>query len=160
MSTSAAYMRQYLVEHTEHINGQRRAKYRERMANDVEFRANKNRLNREYVARLMSMQPEQLAVKAIRERARKRDFAFDLTPEWYRDRFEDGCAMTGLSLDPYGSKTAFTAHVDRIDPILGYVQSNCRLVCASYNMAKFDWEDSDVLRMARALVSYNRTSNA
>ena len=70
-------------------------------------------------------------------------------------KFEKGCAVTGLPLDPNGSKTPFTAHVDKIIPALGYLKSNCRLVCACYNLAKKHWTDADVLRMAKALVLRN-----
>ena len=97
----------------------------------------------------------QVSIKSARKRASEKGLAFDLTPEWYDAEFEKGCAVTGLPLDPNGSKTPFTAHVDKVVPALGYVMSNCRLVCACYNLAKKHWTDADVLRMAKALVSRN-----
>lgn len=97
----------------------------------------------------------QVSMKSARKRAAEKGMPFDLTPEWYEQEFAKGCAVTGLPLDPNGSKTPFTAHVDRVVPDLGYVQSNCRLVCACYNLAKKHWKDEDVLKMARALVAKN-----
>lgn len=97
----------------------------------------------------------QVSMKSARKRADEKGQPFDLTPEWYDAEFEKGCAVTGLPLDPNGSKTPFTAHVDKIIPALGYLKSNCRLVCACYNLAKKHWTDADVLRMAKALVLRN-----
>lgn len=95
----------------------------------------------------------QVSMKSARARADAKALPFNLTPEWYETEFAKGCAVTGLPLDPNGSKTPWTAHVDRIIPELGYVQSNCRLVCACYNLAKKNWDDGDVLRMATALLA-------
>ncbi len=97
----------------------------------------------------------QVSIKSARKRAAEKELPFDLTPEWYEQEFAKGCAVTGLPLDPNGSKTPFTAHVDKVVPALGYLQSNCRLVCACYNLAKKHWTDGDVLKMARALVARN-----
>lgn len=93
-----------------------------------------------------------VSIKSARKRAEEKGLPFDLTPEWYDEQFEKGCAVTGLKLDPNGSKTPWTAHVDKIVPSLGYIRSNCRLVCACYNLAKKHWSDADVERMARALI--------
>lgn len=35
-----------------------------------------------------------------------------------------------------------------------HVISNCRLVCACFNLARKNWSDEDVLRMAKALIAY------
>ena len=93
-----------------------------------------------------------VAITSARNRAKKMNLPFDLTIEWYEKEFEKGCAITGLKLDPNGSKTPWTVHVDRIIPALGYVMSNCRLVCACYNLAKKNWTDEDILLMAKSLV--------
>jgi len=97
----------------------------------------------------------QVSIKSAKKRAIEKNLPFDLTHEWYDAEFAKGCAVTGLPLDKNGSKSPSTAHVDRIIPANGYLMSNCRLVCACYNLSKKHWADSDVLRMARALVARN-----
>lgn len=97
-----------------------------------------------------------VSMKSAKKRADEKGMPFDLTPEWYEAEFDKGCAVTGLALDRNGSKTPWTAHVDRIVPALGYIQTNCRLVCASYNLAKKHWRDEDVLKMAIALVNKSK----
>jgi hypothetical protein len=97
------------------------------------------------------------AIKATKDRAHMKNLPFDLTAEWYEEQFEKGCAVTGLPLDRYGCKSAFTAHIDREIPEKGYTQANCRLVCGCYNLAKKYWTHEDVLKMATALVNFSNT---
>jgi hypothetical protein len=95
----------------------------------------------------------QTSIKSARKRATEKGQPFDLTAEWFDAEFAKGCAKTGIALDPNGSKTPFTVHVDKVIPSLGYVKSNCRLVCACYNTAKWRWTDDVVLTMAKALIA-------
>ena len=97
--------------------------------------------------------PERISIASARKRAEKGGMHFDLTVEWFNEEYKKGCATTGLQLEPNGSKSPWTVNVDRIIPKLGYVQSNCRLVCSIYNTAKWQWTDSDVLQMAVALLN-------
>jgi len=87
-----------------------------------------------------------------RKSAEKKGLPFELTEEWYWAEWELGCAVTGIEFDEHGADTPWVAHVDRIVPEDGYTQKNCRLVCASYNLAKKHWTDGDVMRMATALI--------
>ena len=100
-------------------------------------------------------------LSAIRCRATRDGLAFELTEEWYTERYQRGCSVTSIPFDPPQSGTPWVAHVDRIVPNLGYTISNCRLVCACFNVAKKNWTDNDVLIMARALVEqYSSTANS
>lgn len=94
-----------------------------------------------------------VAICSARGRAAAAGLPFDLTCPWYEAELLKGCAVTGLPLEKNGSKSPWTAHVDRIIPKAGYTKVNCRLVCATYNLAKKHWTDGDVLRMALALVN-------
>jgi len=180
----AAYARDWRAKNKEHLKEYRRSALKELKVSSgyAEFRDNSNARNRKYAqshkvqlrqrakAKNHYYSPErgkmlrnrygvkyatQVSMKSARKRASEKGLLFDLTPEWYDAEFEKGCAVTGLPLDPNGSKTPFTAHVDKRIPENGYLQSNCRLVCACYNLAKKHWTDADVLRMARALVLRN-----
>jgi len=94
----------------------------------------------------------------LRSRAAKRQYEFDLTREWAEKKLEAGvCEATGIRFD-FTKESAslrfnpFGPSVDRIDPKRGYVQDNCRMVVWIFNMAKSEWDDDAVLRMATALV--------
>ena len=94
--------------------------------------------------------------------ARQRNIFFSLTVDWFEREFARGtCAATGLpfefSLKGY-RVNPFSPHVDRIDPQRGYTEDNSQVVCAIYNMAKLDWPEHVVLRMANALVSFQTKS--
>ena len=108
--------------------------------------------NRNYRLEAQKRGPDRIMIAAIKGRAKRKGLPFDLDKEWYNTEYKKGCAVTGLTLDPIGSKTAFVGHVDRTIPELGYVRSNCKVVCACYNLAKKDWSDADVMKMAKALV--------
>lgn len=96
--------------------------------------------------------------RSAKHRAKLRNVDFNLTHEWVRNKIEKGvCEVTGLSItlpDGKGANgpTCFSPSLDRITPQEGYTMTNTRLVVFSYNGAKSDGTDEDVLVMARALV--------
>lgn len=100
----------------------------------------------------------------IRARAAKMGHEFDLTREWVGQRIEAGvCEVTGIPLElgkPPGSRFhPWAPSVDRIDSKLGYTQSNCRVVCWIYNMAKSEWSDEVVMTFAKALSARSHLAN-
>lgn len=183
----AEYMREYTAKNSRRINAQRSARRanstperlgelreQSRLRNQRYYAVNKDSINSRAADRCWYYTPEKgagkrakygtkygpvVAVSSARNRAKNLGLPFDLSVEWYEKEFIHGCAVTGLPLDANGAKTPWVAHVDRVVPSLGYVTSNCRLVCAVFNPAKKHWRDEDVLRMASALVS-RRTSDA
>lgn len=104
-----------------------------------------------------SKHPWNNILRARKTSADKKDLPFELTVEWCEKEFEKGCSMTGIKFDKHQSGTPWVAHIDRKIPEKGYTKRNCRLVCASYNLAKKHWRDKDVLLMSRELI---RTSDA
>ena len=98
-------------------------------------------------------------LECIRYRAKRQGVGFDLTEDWWLAHFSQGCAATGLDLDApvVGSGAGrsggpWSPHVDRIRVGGDYTMDNCRIVCGLYNMARRNWSDADVLKMATALV--------
>ena len=94
----------------------------------------------------------------VRARAARAGMPFDLSQEWIAARIRDGvCEVSGIKLElskPNGARFhPWAPSVDRINSRDGYVQSNCRVVCWIYNMAKSEWTDDIVLTFARALAS-------
>lgn len=179
----AEYMREYTKQNKEVINARKSERRKERIdsgdltprtlhnaANKRYYDANKGRIRTRckelghskytekkaaYGKKHRLKYPTKNILAAIKNRAKNKDIPFDLTLDWYDKEFAKGCAVTGIELDISGSKTSFTAHVDRKIPDLGYVQSNCQLVCASYNIAKKDWTHEDVIYMAYKLIEFD-----
>ena len=131
--------------------------------------ANKEEINARAKARNWNYDPETARVRrakhyrkhparnVLRPRkafAKKHNLPFELTEEWYYNEFEKGCSVTGIPFDESGSDTPWVAHIDRIIPEKGYVEDNCRLVCACYNLAKKHWTDDDVIQMSIALLEH------
>jgi len=67
---------------------------------------------------------------------------------------EAGCALTGLPFDLTrceGNK-ALGPSIDRIQPKLGYVPGNVRLVCRALNMFLGEWGEDEIAPIAEAFV--------
>ena len=98
------------------------------------------------------------AKSRVKLRARNKNIEFNLTNDWVRAKLEKGvCEATGLPFvlpDGTGKPgpSCFSPSLDRINPNKGYTEDNTRLVIHSFNAAKNDGTDEDVLKMARALV--------
>lgn len=93
------------------------------------------------------------AFHAARARARMRGIQFDLQLADLGSPTH--CAVTGIEFNmtrSFRQGNIFVPSLDRIDPTLGYVRGNVRVVCHGYNLAKHTGTDSDVLKLARALV--------
>lgn len=89
----------------------------------------------------------------IKYSAKKAGVPFSLTPHWFDDKLRGVCEQTGLPFERgKGTYHLWNFTVDRKVAALGYTPDNCQAVCWSYNAAKSEGTDADVLRMARALV--------
>jgi hypothetical protein len=92
---------------------------------------------------------------------------FDLTKEWLReqlDKQEWKCALTGIpfrALKVAGEKRSGyrwdSVSLDRVDPRLGYVQSNVRFILNVINLFKNDGDDKRMYMLAEALLRQRRT---
>jgi len=87
---------------------------------------------------------------------------YDLLNTWLKDKLCSGCCeATGISFDVNkGGRSPFGPSIDRIDPNGGYTMDNCRVVVNCYNLAKSNWSDDDVFRMAQAVVSKRERRNS
>lgn len=94
-----------------------------------------------------------------RVHARTYGVPFDMSAAWILAKINVGiCEVTGLPFDltcwGKGQKSnAFGPSLDRIDPALGYVESNLRVVIWIYNRARGACQDEALLRMSRAMVA-------
>lgn len=81
-------------------------------------------------------------VTAIRNRAKQKGIAFDLTYEWMKARLDNGhCEMSGLLFDLENPRTKNSPSIDRRVPGGPYTQENCRMVLWSINRALSNWGD-------------------
>ena len=90
-------------------------------------------------------------IRGIKYRCKTKDIPFNLDKEWYLEEYNKGCSVTGKEFDEPQSKSPWVAHVDRIVPELGYLKSNCRLVCGMYNQAKGRWTDLEVQELLNSV---------
>ena len=94
------------------------------------------------------------AMNAARSRSHKRGIKFSLSLSDLG--MPTHCAVSGVEFvlsKSFREGNIFCPSLDRIDPKLGYVAGNVRVVCHSYNLAKHTGTDADVLKLARALVA-------
>jgi hypothetical protein len=85
----------------------------------------------------------------------KKNISFDLDEQWYYDRLEVGCALTGLTfkLDSSGKVDSKSPTVDRIDPDKGYIKTNCRMILHCLNAFKGAYTDETMYDIATLLIS-------
>jgi hypothetical protein len=95
-------------------------------------------------------------LKSIKSRASKEGIQFELELEWTRELLAPMlCSVTGIQLtwkwDGPG-KNPWAPSLDRLTPSEGYTFSNVRLVCWAYNLARSNWPDAVVRKMAEGLL--------
>ena len=92
-------------------------------------------------------------VAAARVRARKRGIPFEVSKSdiaMLQSVIDDGvCQVTGASFTLSGPRCATSPSLDRINPSLGYVGGNLRVVCHAINAGMGEWGESELLRIVR-----------
>lgn len=94
-------------------------------------------------------------------RARIGKLPFDLTPEYVRELMASQNYRCAVSKIPFhlsrsgvrqsATRLPFRPSIDRIEPALGYVQGNVRVLCFAVNMAISDWGDDVFREICRAV---------
>lgn len=98
-----------------------------------------------------------LYLNYAQDRSRKHNLPYNLDREWLLEKLKKGvCELSGLVFvrTPPGRYRThpFAPSIDRIEPHLGYVKENCRLVCFGVNRARSDWGDEILLQIAQGIV--------
>jgi hypothetical protein len=97
--------------------------------------------------------PVKFLVRAAKSRAKMKSLPFDLTVEWAREKWTGNCEVTGLAFAVQkGCQGPWSPSIDKVDPKLGYIQSNCRFVLSAINCMKGNGTYEDVLTIAKAIV--------
>lgn len=98
-------------------------------------------------------------IRGCRERAIPKGIPFDLTEDWGKDTWTGYCALSGLPFDLSVSGRSgpkpFSPSIDKIDPALGYLQSNCRFILFSLNAFKGTSTDDVMMTIAQMMLKYN-----
>ena len=97
--------------------------------------------------------------RKAKERSTERGHEFDLTPEAIKalaEGQEYRCAISGLEMKIPRPKTnkgrdPYYMSIDRIDCARGYTKDNVRLVCLIVNIARSDWGEAPLMRVATAI---------
>lgn len=118
---------------------------------------------RERMARYYQENPAKRFYSATKASAKKRNLAFDLSEEWFETRLNRGrCELTGFPVKskPYrkneqGKRSFYSPSIDRIDNSIGYVPSNCRIVCWGVNLVKSSFTDRDLNALSLSLILNN-----
>lgn len=130
----------------ERVGVARKAKQAEWRAENAEHLKVRN-TNRRIKKRAMCL------VAAARVRARKRGIPFEVSESdiaMLQSVIDDGaCQVTGAAFTLNGPRCATSPSLDRINPSLGYVGGNLRVVCHAINAGMGDWGESELLRIVR-----------
>ena len=99
------------------------------------------------------------------DRSRKHGHEHDLTADWARATYTGVCSLTGLpfvisALAPAGKSglRPYSPSIDRINPLKGYTQDNCRWVLSAINSFKGEMSDAEMYHIARALLEPSHAS--
>lgn len=94
-------------------------------------------------------------VSKAKARAAEKGLDFDLTSEWATSVWTGRCAVTGAEFLSNAKKFR-SPSIDRINPELGYVQSNCRFVLWIVNVFKNNGTDQEMKEVAKLIVDSDR----
>lgn len=105
--------------------------------------------------RLRDLQPWAWAIRGAKRRAIDKNLVYSIDMNWGASRWTGRCELTDISFDlspKIRGPNAFSASIDRISPILGYIPDNCRFILTCVNMFKLTMEDDEMFSVAKALL--------
>ncbi len=145
------HIQEWRVKNHEHIKTQKQKWQAKNRAKNPGHHVTKNR---EWAAK----SPAKYVFSYCKARAKHVKRPFTLTLLWVERKLAVGiCERTGLPFvfnkDPLEDRNPWFPSIDRIDSSLGYTEANCQMVCIIYNLAKSNWTDADMLKMAKSLVN-------
>jgi len=102
--------------------------------------------------------PAKALYNKMKSRARQYDRECSISKDDFLALFDPlVCAATGMPLEwTQGARQPWNPSVDRIDSTKGYTLENTRVVSVLFNLAKSEWTDADVLKMAEALCQFGQ----
>lgn len=116
--------------------------------NPEKARDQRRRANKKQVSTLPGYMKR--AALYAHHRSKKKNIVFDISAQDLVDIFNEQnglCAISGMPLDwqTFGKgRSPLTCSIDRINPKVGYIRSNLRLVCMQINTMKTDLTDKEL----------------
>jgi hypothetical protein len=100
--------------------------------------------------------PWHALLAGAKARSKKDGITFDLTAAWAKSVWTGRCSLTGISFktEYRSGPSMFSPSIDKIEPMLGYVQSNCRFVLWAVNAMKNTGTDDDMYLIASLLLKH------
>lgn len=150
-----AYNRQQYKENPEYKE-KRIKRYKEKLTPQIILK-NKERSKNFYKS--ISGRAKNL-LKSAQRRSGKFNEPLDLDENFILEKLEKGyCEVTGLKFDfdsPIDTcKNPYSPSIDRIDPNIGYIKSNVRIVIWQYNLMKGELTDDQLLGLCKLIVERN-----
>ncbi len=134
--------RKYYTDNRDKLNERQKKQYKANIIKEREYNRNHH-----------ATHPFRYAVKHAKKRSKKNGLAFDLTPEYLKQLWDECggiCPMTGVKmLKKSKLSDPIAKSLDRIDPEKGYTKDNVRLVSFWYNRTRNKWGDAFTLEMCQ-----------
>lgn len=154
-----AYHRAYQEKHRERLAQRQAELYQKNKVARRAYSLQWHRDNRERAIEISRQwhraQPWWSLIRGAKERAVKKGVPFSLTLTWGRETWTGVCSLTGLSfVEKIGNGPGpRSPSIDRIDPALGYVPSNCRFILACVNSFKHSGTEAEMFEVIDALMT-------
>jgi len=99
-----------------------------------------------------------LLLNYANDRAKRNNLAYDLDRDFVLEKLKVGkCELTDLpfvkQISKGGGRNPMTPSLDRIEPDLGYIKSNVRMICFGLNAALGNWGEETFLLFAKAMIN-------
>lgn len=133
----AAYDREYRAKNKERKQAYE-AQWRAENSDHLKARGAKRRLEKR--AKCL------IAAARVRSRNKGHAFGLDDFSEEIQSRIDNGkCELSGVIFDLSPGRKPNSPSLDRINPALGYLPSNVRVICHALNAALGDWGEEALL---------------
>jgi hypothetical protein len=100
------------------------------------------------------------SLRGSAQRAKDGGIECDINNAWAVETYNGVCSLTGIpfvisALGPAGRSgiRPYSPSIDRINPLKGYTQDNCRWVLSAINMFKGEMSDAEMYHIAEALLA-------
>ena len=101
----------------------------------------------------------------VRRRCKKKGWEYELSRDWLMLKLLEQnyeCLLTGRKFQHYSEgfkRNPWGMSIDRIDSSIGYVPSNCRVVCYAVNAAMNEWGESVLSEIAHKYITHQAKTN-